>query len=325
MSQIPEVHQTYLNDLRNSVEYSLEELMESKVNMGEVVELAGRVLFAGGKRLRPIMMCLAFELAGGKNIDEIMPLAMGFEFLHTATLVHDDINDGATHRRGIPTIHTEHGLSKAIITGDWLFVQGYALGGIYDKKIVTIISDYCSDIAVSEFSQIEHIQNLKTTPEDYLHIVKGKTAGPFCGGCQAAGILAGASPEEVLALANFGLEIGIAYQLVDDLLDLRGDELIGKPRGSDVYEGKMTLPLIHSLTLLHGSKRERLAEIINDFNDELFDELKELLELSDSFNYTEILIKNHFGRAITSLDIFDNDEIKNLLYSLAEFITNRNI
>ncbi len=325
MSQIPEVHQDYLNKLRNDVEQSLEEMIASKLDSGEVVELAARVLLAGGKRLRPLMMCLAYQLSGGKDINEIMPLAMGFEFLHTATLVHDDINDGATHRRGVPTLHTEFGLSKAIITGDWLFVQGFALGGIYEKKIVTIISDYCSDIAVSEFAQIDHIQNLKTTPEDYLHIVKGKTAGPFSGGCEAAGILAGSSQKEISALANFGMEIGIAYQLVDDLLDLKGDEMIGKPRGSDVYEGKMTLPLIHSLTILHGSNRERLAEIINDFNDELFDELKQLLDLSDSFNYTEILIKNHFGRAIKALDIFDNNGIKDLLFSLAEFITKRKL
>jgi octaprenyl-diphosphate synthase len=323
MSQIPEVHANHFNELRNDIEESLKEMIASKSDCGQVVELAGRVLLGGGKRLRPLMMCLAFELAGGKDIAEIMPLAMGFEFLHTATLVHDDINDEATHRRGIPTLHTEYGLSKAIITGDWLFVQGYSLGGQYDKKIVNIISDYCSDIAVSEFSQIDHIQNLKTTPEDYLEIVKGKTAGPFSGGCLAAGILAGASEEEISALDKFGLEIGIAYQLVDDLLDLRGDESIGKPRGSDVYEGKMTLPLIHSLTLLHGSNRQRLAEIINNFNDELFDELKELLVLSDSFNYTEILIQNHFDRAMDSLDIFANDEIKNLLLWLAEYITKR--
>ena len=325
MAQISEGSQNRFEELRNEIEQSLEEMIASRVNSGEVVELAGRMLLAGGKRLRPIMMFLAYELAGGKNPDDLMPLAKAFEFLHTATLVHDDIYDEATHRRGVPTIHTEHGLAKAIIVGDWLFVQGYALGGRYNQEIVTIIGNYCSEIAVSEFSQIEHINNLKTTPEDYLDIVRGKTAGPFSGGCHSAAIIAGASEEKKLALANFGMEIGIAYQLVDDLLDLKGDESIGKPRGSDVFEGKMTLPLIHSLTIHHGKNRERLAEIISNFSYDLFDELIALLEKSDSFSYTEILIQNHFDRAMKNLEIFDDSEIKQHLYALSEYITKRKL
>ena len=323
MSQISKGHLNRFEELRIDIEQSLEELIASRIHSGEVVELAGKMLLAGGKRLRPIMMFLAYELAGGKDPQELMALAMGFEFLHTATLVHDDINDQATHRRGVPTIHTNHGLAKAIIAGDWLFVQGYALGGRYDQEIVTIIGNYCSEIAVSEFSQIEHINNLRTTPEDYLNIVKGKTAGPFSGGCHAAAVIANASEEHKLALSNFGMEIGIAYQLVDDLLDLKGDESIGKPRGSDVYEGKMTLPLIHSLTLLHGPSRERLAEIISNFNYDLFDELIELLEKSDSFTYTEILIQNHFDRAVKSLQCVSDNQVKNHLFALSEYITKR--
>jgi geranylgeranyl pyrophosphate synthase len=325
MSQISDGHLDRFDVLRNDIEQSLEELVASRIHSGEVVELAGKILLAGGKRLRPIMMFLAYELAGGNKPQDLMALAMGFELLHTATLIHDDINDQATHRRGVPTIHTDYGLAKAIIAGDWLFVQGYSLGGRYDQEIVTIIGNYCSEIAVSEFSQIEHINNLRTTPEDYLNIVKGKTAGPFSGGCRAAAVIAGASEEDKIALSNFGMEIGIAYQLVDDLLDLKGDESIGKPRGSDVHEGKMTLPLIHSLTLLHGSNRERLAEIIRNFSYDLFDELIELLEKSDSFTYTEILIQNHFDRAIKSLEQFSNAEVRNHLIALSVYITKRKI
>ena len=199
MSQISDGHLDRFDVLRNDIEQSLEELVASRIHSGEVVELAGKILLAGGKRLRPIMMFLAYELAGGNKPQDLMALAMGFELLHTATLIHDDINDQATHRRGVPTIHTDYGLAKAIIAGDWLFVQGYSLGGRYDQEIVTIIGNYCSEIAVSEFSQIEHINNLRTTPEDYLNIVKGKTAGPFSGGCRAAAVIAGASEEDKIA------------------------------------------------------------------------------------------------------------------------------
>ena len=123
MARIQAVVEQGLESLRQQIDTALEEMIASRIDSGEVVELSGRVLLAGGKRLRPIMMCLSYEIAGGKDLSKIMPLAMAFEFLHTATLVHDDINDGATHRRGIPTIHETAGLSKAIIAGDWLFVQ----------------------------------------------------------------------------------------------------------------------------------------------------------------------------------------------------------
>ncbi len=325
MTQVQSGFSAGLETLRDLIEVSLEEMISSRIESGEVVELSGKMLLSGGKRLRPLMMCLSYQLSGGKDISEIMPLAMAFEFLHTATLVHDDINDGATHRRGIPTIHEVAGLSKAIIAGDWLFVQGYALGGQYNQEIVSTIANCCSSIAVSEFSQIDHIQNLKTSPEDYLKIVKGKTAGPFGSGCKSAGIVANAKKEQVKALETFGIEIGIAYQLVDDLLDLLGDESIGKPRGSDVIEGKMTLPIIHSLTLSHGKDRQRLAEIINSFDDSKFDELTELLDKSDSFNYTKILIRNHFDRAMQQLDCFGDSEAKNLLQSVAEYATTRKL
>jgi len=325
MTQVHSGAEKSLDLLRQQIEESLEEMIASRLESGEVVELSSKVILAGGKRLRPIMMCLSYQIAGGEDISKIMPLAMAFEFLHTATLVHDDINDGATHRRGIATIHEVAGLAKAIIAGDWLFVQGYALGGLYNQEIVTTIANCCSNIAVSEFSQIEHIQNLKTSPEDYINIVKGKTAGPFSSGCRCAGIVAEASQEQIESLDKFGMEIGIAYQLVDDLLDLLGDERIGKPRGSDVIEGKMTLPLIHSLTLSHGKDRDRLADIINNFDNSLFDELIDLLNKSDSINYTKILIQNHFDRAITHIDNFPDSEAKMLLQSVADFASTRNL
>ena len=313
-----------IDEMRDLVNANLESIIaEQSAVFGEVAEVSGQVVLAGGKRIRPIMVMLAYDLAEGQDLDEIIPFAMSNEFIHTASLVHDDINDEALTRRGKDTIHAKYGQAKAIIAGDWLFSQGFGLGGQYDKSVVDVMAHYCSKLASAEFTQIDHILDLSTKPEDYLEIVKGKTAGPFAAGCKGAGLIANASKEACEKLFDFGMEIGIAFQLVDDLLDIRGDERMGKPRGSDIYEGKMTLPIIHALTILHGDQRARFAEIIHNFEDSLFDELIALLNFGDSLNYTEILIQNHLERAMQNLDYFPDCDAKQLLKHLVRLIKNR--
>ena len=313
-----------IESIRDLVNANLEAIIaEQSSEFGQVAEVSGQVVLAGGKRIRPIMVMLAYEIAGGEDLDEIIPFAMSNEFIHTASLVHDDINDESPTRRGNDTIHSKYGQAKAIIAGDWLFSQGFGRGGRYDKEVVDVMAHYCSRLASAEFTQIDHILDLSTSPEDYLEIVSGKTAGPFAAGCKGAALIAKASQEACQKLFDFGMQIGIAFQLVDDLLDIRGDERMGKPRGSDIYEGKMTLPIIHALTILHGQQRVRFAEIIHNFEDSLFDELISLLNFGDSLNYTEILIQNHLERAIESLEFFSDSDAKQLLKHLVDMVQNR--
>jgi len=313
-----------IESIRDLVNANLEAIIaEQSSEFGQVAEVSGQVVLAGGKRIRPIMVMLAYEIAGGEDLDEIIPFAMSNEFIHTASLVHDDINDESPTRRGNDTIHSKYGQAKAIIAGDWLFSQGFGLGGRYDKEVVDVMAHYCSKLASAEFTQIDHILDLSTSPEDYLEIVSGKTAGPFAAGCKGAALIAKASQEACQKLFDFGMQIGIAFQLVDDLLDIRGDERMGKPRGSDVYEGKMTLPIIHALTILHGQQRVRFAEIIHNFEDSLFDELISLLNFGDSLNYTEILIQNHLERAIENLEFFSDSDAKQLLKHLVDMVQSR--
>ena len=313
-----------IDEMRDLVNANLESIIaEQSAVFGEVAEVSGQVVLAGGKRIRPIMVMLAYDLAEGQDLDEIIPFAMSNEFIHTASLVHDDINDEALTRRGKDTIHAKYGQAKAIIAGDWLFSQGFGLGGQYDKSVVDVMAHYCSKLASAEFTQIDHILDLSTNPEDYLEIVKGKTAGPFAAGCKGAGLIANASEEACEKLFDFGMEIGIAFQLVDDLLDIRGDERMGKPRGSDIYEGKMTLPLIHALTLSHGAHRERLSELIEHFSDEDFDELMNLLERSDSLNYAEILVRTHLERAQAELEAFPDSDAKSMMLVITDIVKER--
>ena len=316
-----------LEVMRLHVDAALEALVDDEIQngAGQVAELCASMLLAGGKRLRPLLILLAHEIAGGEDIEEVMPLALAFEMIHTATLVHDDINDEASLRRGVETIHNRAGLAKAVIAGDWLFVQGFGLGGRYDENIVRLMAKCCADIAVAEFHQLDHVLNLATSPEDYLSIVRGKTAGPFAAGCHAAGLVAGLTEQQAAGLGRFGMELGIAFQLVDDLLDLRGDERMGKPRGADVLEGKMTLPLIHALTLSHGKERQRLAQLIESFSDEHFEELMQLLDRSSSLTYAEILVKTHLERAVLELDAFPESQAKSLMLHITDYVMQRHV
>ena len=320
------IYEDKIRAYKNRIETDLLVLLEEAIKRdGEVAQLAASMVLAGGKRTRCIVTLIAYELAGGTDIDGVIPLALAFELIHTATLIHDDIHDSAKYRRGIQTLHEKYGLAKAIIAGDWLFVQGFELGGGYGKDVVEIVARCCSDIASAELKQLTHISDLSTTPQDYEEVVKGKTAGPFSAGCRVAGILAGCNPEQVEALTNFGMQLGISFQLVDDLLDLLGDTRMGKPRGADVMDGKMTLPLIHGLTMLHGDARQRLSEVIDGFNDSLWDELIDLLNQAESIEYSKALVRTHMERGLEELSNFVDCDAKQLLIDLATELIDRNL
>jgi geranylgeranyl pyrophosphate synthase len=309
-----------LSRRRDVIEEALEDFVQEKMvsSQAPAMILAREVLLAGGKRYRPILALLAYESAGGEDISKVMDLALSAEIIHTATLVHDDIYDFSKTRRGKPTLHASHGLAHGIIGGDYLFVLGFGLGGKYEAQIVEKMAETCANIATGELLQLDHIGNLATTPEDYYSIIDGKTAGPFAAACSCAAIVAGAPEDVVQSLEEFGWEVGRAFQLVDDLLDLTGDENMGKPRGGDVHEGKMTLPIIHALTMLHGVEREQLSDILKNFSDDRWSELVSLLSSAGSFEYSEQLIENHVNRALVQLESLPQSIARDLMSEVAK-------
>jgi len=315
-----EIESNTLDSIKNFVEEAIEELvlekMSSKIDR-PVMSIASDVLLGGGKRYRPIVGILSYRAAGGLDYNEILDLALSSELIHTATLIHDDVYDQSKMRRGKPTIHSMHGTSHAIISGDYLFTLGFEYGAKYDEKVVGKVRDACAGIASGEILQFEHIHDLNTRPEDYYAIIDGKTAGPFAAGCSCGAMIAGSSSEVADALWGFGMELGRAFQLVDDILDLVGDDLIGKPRGTDVHEGKMTLPIIYALTMLHGADREHLKDVLTNFGDDRLHELVELLERAGSFEYAKILVSNHVERALSHIEILPQTDEKEMLKEIA--------
>ena len=307
--------------IRDMVEDALENFIlerMSRENEAIPMGIAKETLLAGGKRMRPILGLLAFEACGGEDVSDIMDSAISAELLHTATLIHDDINDQAKMRRGRPALHVTHGIPRAIIAGDYLFSIGFQLGAGYSENVVNLVASSCFGLAAGELRQLNHVRDLSMSPEDYYAIIDGKTAGPFSTGGAVAAIVAGAPKEQVDLMKLFGIELGRAFQLVDDLLDLIGDKTMGKPRGTDIHEGKMTLPLIHGLTILHGAEREQLEDVLTNFSDARWEELMYLLECSGSIDYSRCLIANHVDRAIGYLEELPESKARTMMLDMAE-------
>ena len=310
---------------KSKIEDYLKELMLISREKGhsEVVDLSEHILMAGGKRIRPMLLMLCYDMLGGKNLDEVLPLATAYEIIHTATLIHDDINDNAKIRRGVKTIHEIENSVKAQITGDWLFVLGFGLGGQYEKEIVDLMAETCSRMASAELKQLEHIHNLSTTSDDYYKIIEGKTAGPFASGCKAVAILTNQPKEIQEALYNFGMQLGLAFQLVDDLLDLIGDDRLGKPRGLDILEGKMTLPLLLGINNLEGKDKEKLLNLVSKFSLQDLDEVLHLLKISGSIDYCRTLVNEHLNSAIREINYIEENPAKKLVLELAHYVRSR--
>jgi geranylgeranyl pyrophosphate synthase len=237
------------------VDDKLHEMVKSQEKV--LTEASLHVIDAGGKRIRPIVTILAYKAFGGTDIKKIVDIAAGFELIHSATLVHDDINDGGSTRRGRETVYKKWGLHSAVVTGDFLFVKAFRLGGVFDKVVVETTADACVALAEGEILQNRYRHKKDLNVDTYLQIAERKTAQPIKAGAMVGAYLGGATAEEIAALGNFGLDLGIAFQIIDDILDFTGDEKkTGKTAGNDLKEGNLTLP---SLLAIKGSEEVKKA------------------------------------------------------------------
>ena len=223
------------------VEERLREMVAS--DEPTLTEAALHVIEAGGKRMRPTMTILAYKSLGGDDVKKVVDIAVGFELIHSATLVHDDINDGGMMRRGRETVYRKYGLHNAIVTGDFLFVKAFSLGGMYDREVVRTTADACAKLAEGEIIQSRYRHSEALSIDQYVQIMERKTAEPLRAGGIVGAYLAGGTMEEIRCLGGYGLNLGVAFQIMDDILDYVGDETkMGKPAGTDLKEGHLTLP-----------------------------------------------------------------------------------
>lgn len=225
------------------VEKRMRELVASPQK--KLTGVALHVIDAGGKRIRPMIAILSHHALHGNDLSKLIDIAAAMELIHSATLVHDDINDGAEMRRGRKAAHKEFGLHEAIVTGDFLFARAFYVGGLSSKKIVELVANSTTQLAEGEIMQFGHKKDPKLSVDQYLKIIEGKTAHPIRSAAQVGACLAEAHADEIQALGEYGLNLGIAFQIVDDVLDIVGDpQNVGKTTGIDLREGNMTLPMI---------------------------------------------------------------------------------
>jgi octaprenyl-diphosphate synthase len=293
----------------------------------QVVNYLGEFLRAsGGKRLRPALLILASKAAGGGEHESVIRMATVMEMLHTATLVHDDIIDNAETRRNMPSMNAQFGNQAAVLMGDWLYMSAFETS-LKERslRILDILTKLTRKMTEGELMQLTHIGNLNISEVDYFEILKRKTAFLFSVCCEVGAILANASDDVVDAMREFGLELGIAFQISDDLLDLTSrSETLGKAVGSDLLDGKLTLPLIRLLRS-DASYAQVLEKIVIDGNYDSTPraELIAKLEAGGIFDAVHETALSHTERARKSLAVLPDSEYRSCLEDVLAFATER--
>lgn len=245
------------------VDEKLHEMVKSRENV--LTDASLHVIDAGGKRIRPTVTILAYRALGGSDISKIVDIAAGFELIHSATLIHDDINDGGSTRRGRETVYKKYGLHDAIVTGDFLFSQAFRIGGVFDKTVVQTTADACAALAEGEIMQNRYRHRKDLTVDTYLQVAQRKTAEPIRAGAMVGAYLAGGSSEAIQSLGAYGQDLGVAFQIIDDVLDFTGDEKkTGKMVGNDLKEGNLTLPSLLAIKSSEDAKKAIMDVIASE-------------------------------------------------------------
>jgi octaprenyl-diphosphate synthase len=321
-------------NLEDAIRLIEENLQAVEAEMGKnlfseitMIPTVSRYLIAsGGKRFRPILLLLCARLSGYRG-PRAVPLASTIEFIHTATLLHDDVVDRAYMRRGMASANSVWGNGASVLVGDFLFTKSFHLiaedGSL---PILRVISKATNQMAEGEVMQLVKMGNPETREEDYTFVVIQKTAVLISAACQIGGLLGEAPPEQIRAFADFGLNVGAAFQLMDDTLDYVADEqTLGKTIGKDLDEGKVTLPLIHALRTCSPNQRERLARLIQDQDrsEEDLGFVRETVRACGGIDYTHQRARSYVNRAKSALGAFSPSSEKEALGVIADYTIHR--
>lgn len=306
------------------VEEEINRLLDSDIPLISVV---GRyIMGSGGKRLRPLLMILASRLCGYDGNDDAS-LAVVFEFVHAATLLHDDVVDHAEFRRSRPAANTIWGNPAVVLVGDFLYSKSIQIAVRYgDIRILEVLLDATTKMSEGEVLQLINSDNLEISEGEYLEVITRKTAVLISAACQIGAIFGGGGAAEEKALKAYGHNLGIAFQLIDDTLDFTGEtEELGKPVGNDLREGKATLPLIYALRNAKAAERLRLRQIFTSEHIPAreISEIGNLIVRRGGIEYANMQACAHSRRAKEALRLFPQGPVKEILEDIADYVVCR--
>ncbi|MBT8146356.1 MAG: octaprenyl diphosphate synthase [Gammaproteobacteria bacterium] len=293
-------------------------------NVSLVESIGHYIVAAGGKRMRPLLVLLTARACDIKN-DQHLRMAGVIEFIHTATLLHDDVVDMSTLRRGRPTANSQWNNPSSVLVGDFIYSRAFQiLVSLQDMRIMQIMADTTNRIAEGEVLQLLNKHNIEVSEEDYLRVIYNKTAILFEAAAQCGAILAGAGQETEDALRRFGLHVGTAFQLIDDVLDYEGDsETLGKNVGDDLAEGKPTLPLIYAMQKGSEADARLIADSLKTGGLESLDQIITAVQESGGLRYTRELAEEQASKAIACLNVLPESSYRSALDSMARFSVER--
>ncbi|SDD24615.1 polyprenyl synthetase family protein [Aquimonas voraii] len=298
--RLPEIQQLVAADME-AVNRLIRQRLSSDVVL--INQISEHIIAAGGKRLRPMLVLLAARALGYAGSDHLQMAAI-IEFIHTSTLLHDDVVDESDLRRGRKTANALWGNAASVLVGDFLYSRSFQLMVELDRMpVMRILANTTNAIAEGEVLQLLHVHNPDTDEAAYLRVIERKTAVLFAAATRLGALLAGASEDQQTAMERFGLALGYAFQIADDVLDYTADaSTLGKNLGDDLAEGKATLPLIHALTRVDADCRARMARAIEHGDTEALPEIVAAIRASGSLDYSQRVARRYADEAIEALD-----------------------
>ncbi len=310
------------DDLR-AVDREIETRLQSDVAL--INQMGSYIVHSGGKRLRPVLVLLgsrAFGYSGNAHIR----LAAIIEFIHTATLLHDDVVDASELRRGHTTANTIWGNEASVLVGDFLYSRAFEMMvEVGSMRVMEILAHTTNTIAKGEVMQLLNCHDPETTEERYIEVIRNKTAKLFQAAAQLAAVISGQNQQIEEDMASYGMHLGTAFQLVDDALDYgRDNHDLGKNIGDDLAEGKPTLPLIYTLRQGNNRQREIIRTAIEEGGLAQMEEVMDAIESTGSITYTARRAEDEASRATASLAAIPDSPFKQALLDLAHFSAHRN-
>lgn len=300
--------------------------LHSEVDLVE--DISQHLVTSGGKRIRPLVTLLVAGALGNNGNSKQIELATAIEFLHTATLLHDDVVDMSILRRGKPTANANWGNASSVLVGDFVYSRAFQIiVSIGILPVMAVLSDTTAKIAEGEVSQLTEIGNTELDEQGYFNVIQNKTAQLFAGACESSGIVAGVDSKTIKLLGNYGLHLGLAFQIIDDYLDYAGNaEELGKNVGDDLAEGKLTLPLIQALrasATTDPHSHQTLLDIIHEKDLNRINEVIDIVHQTGAMRYTLDCATQQINLCQQAIQPLNDSDYKKALLQLTEFVIER--